>query len=99
MKTTKTGGAIPQPEKHHEPAPRLCATEGCAGPVSGKEVYCKKCRHLHQLKAQREYRERTRYYDDPLPFGQPTSLAWLAKFNGWAKSGISYADYQLTQRQ
>ena len=45
----------------------------------------------------RESRPRLRYVD-PLPPGPPTSMSWLHAFDGWAKSGLSYAEYQAAEK-
>lgn len=101
MKTTSMARPILKSHQRDDFAsqPRPCATEGCAATVEGRAVYCGKCRHIRQRRAQRDYRERTRYDDDPLPAGPPTSMAWLRKFDGWSKSGMSYADYQKAARK
>jgi hypothetical protein len=65
------------------------SAEYCAGAAEGGELFCGACR---------EARQRVRYVD-PLPPGPPTSMKWLTKFSGWAKSGLSYADYQAAERE
>lgn len=69
--------------------PRICATEVCTEPVEGLKLYCKDCLSARRRKIRRLWRVREEYVD-PLPFGPPTSMDWLAKFGGWIKSGMSY---------
>lgn len=80
----------PPVKRHH------CATQGCKMMVKGKRVYCEKCRRIRQAQFQREYR--CAQYVDPLPFGPPTSMDWLKGFDAWAKSGMSYGEFQATER-
>ncbi|SHI23927.1 hypothetical protein SAMN02745823_03786 [Sporobacter termitidis DSM 10068] len=78
-------------------SPHRCVTAGCTSVIEGRARYCQNCTHDRQLRAQREYRQR--HYVDPLPFGPPTSMAWLDKFADWTRSGLSYAAYQAAERK
>lgn len=55
---------------------------------------CPRCRRARHSARQKYYPKSIPPYEDPLPPGPPTSLDWLTKFSGWAKSGLSYAEYQ-----
>jgi DNA-directed RNA polymerase subunit M/transcription elongation factor TFIIS len=75
--------------------PRTCLTEGCTNPApAGKAVYCPACSRQRRLLRQKRYREESKADLLDLPPDPPTSLAWLDKFSAWAKSGLSYAEYQ-----
>lgn len=72
----------------------ICATGGCANPVFGKARFCPDCRIVRRRVFQQHYRDRRKAQTEDLPAVPPTSLQWLDGFSDWAKSGMSYADYQ-----
>jgi hypothetical protein len=78
-------------------APRTCKTVGCGGGLAGRQLYCDACRSARQETARRKYR--VSRYVDPLPFGPPTSMDWLRRFDAWTKSGLSYGAYQARERE
>jgi hypothetical protein len=89
-----------QRKKKKKPADdaRACRTAGCGRPVEGRKIFCDACRRGRKSLAQRTYRLRKDDID-PLPTGPPTSMDWLKGFNGWIRSGLSYAEYQAADRE
>lgn len=77
-------------------AAHRCLTEGCQTMLEGKALYCPECRHRRHLARLRHYRRHVRTWSEDFPPEPATSLDWLKKFSGWAKSGLSYAEYQKT---
>jgi hypothetical protein len=76
--------------------PQPCLTEGCHNlVVNNRSFYCPACRHARHLAQQKHYRDVVKTLDTDLPPEPPTNLKWLDKFSGWAKSGMSYAEYQI----
>ena len=75
-------------------AAHLCLTEGCQSILEGKSLYCPECRYRLHLARQRRYRRQIKARREDLPPEPVTSLDWLKSFSGWAKSGLSYAEYQ-----
>lgn len=82
------------PNKPSPPHP--CATKGCVHMAEGKAVFCPACRRARHLRHQKNYRDNVRPMNVDLPPEPPTNLKWLDKFSDWAKSGMSYAEYQKT---
>ncbi|NMA24434.1 MAG: hypothetical protein GX936_02085 [Clostridiales bacterium] len=73
---------------------KRCLTEGCKTILEGKALYCPECRYRRHLARQRRYRRQARARSGDLLTEPATSLDWLKKFSAWAKSGLSYAEYQ-----
>ncbi len=51
-------------------------------------------RHLIQ---QQKYRDRIKALQENMPPEPITNLDWLNSFSDWAKSGLSYAEYQKAE--
>lgn len=64
--------------------PRKCETENCNEMVTGRKRFCAK-------HAKRKYTSSAR---EPEILPQTTGYDWLRNFDGWLKSGKSYADFQ-----
>lgn len=88
---------IPVREASHTNAPESCLTEGCHNPVANsRSFFCPACRYARHLSQQKHYRDCINALNTDLPPEPPTNLKWLDKFSGWAKSGLSYAEYQVS---
>lgn len=71
---------------------RTCKT--CPNPVQGKAVYCAECAKKRQAISDKASKQR-RGKAPPRPIGGPqTDLRWMGKFTDYAKSGLTYAEYQ-----
>jgi hypothetical protein len=81
-----------------KPPPHPCVTAGCPHPAFGKSLFCPACRRARGVARQKRWRDRVIAETLGLPPGPPTSLKWLDSFSDWAKSGLSYAEYQKKSR-
>jgi hypothetical protein len=77
--------------------PHPCATGGCHSIPEGKALYCPACRRARNILRQRHYRSRLKALQEDLPPEPITNLDWLKNFSDWAKSGLSYAEYQKAE--
>ncbi len=78
--------------------PRSCLTKGCAKYAANNRArYCPACNRERRLLRQKQYREQQRADILDLPPEPPTNLKWLDSFSPWAKSGLSYAEYQKAE--
>lgn len=74
-----------------------CLTRGCQTVLEGKSLYCPECLRQRHLAQQRHYRRHVKVLNEDLPPEPITNLDWLNNFSAWAKSGLSYAEYQKAE--